>query len=253
MNEVEYEKMYQAEDAHWWYVSLHNLILHFVSLEREKNGNLDIFDAGSGTGRLFQLMTKFGNVSGCDASELAVTFCNLREIFSIFKADLNLIDLGTERYNVITSLDVLCHSAIKDDNLVLKKFFDAIKPGGLLILSLPAYNLFKSHHDIAVHTERRYTKHALVNKLQDLGFKIDKASYRVGALFVPITVYRLFQKIFLTNKDEDELSSDVAMSSAILNTLLLKLNLIENFFIERFCMPFGTSVFIVARKPFDTF
>lgn len=53
MNDVEYERMYRAEGLHWWYVSLHELILRHVRLEVEKRGRLAILDAGCGTGRLF--------------------------------------------------------------------------------------------------------------------------------------------------------------------------------------------------------
>lgn len=243
MEETEYQKMYEAEDSHWWYVGLHELILYFVNRERYSKGSLEIFDAGCGTGRLCQLMNKFGNVSGCDISDFALELCSRRNI-STFKADLNLTDLGTEKYDVITSIDVLYHKQIRDDQAVLTVFHKALKPGGILILNLPAYNFLKSRHDLAVHTKKRYIKSGMMGKLKETGFAVEKATYRIGFLFPFIGLYRLMQL------QKDIPASDVRIPSGIINQALLHLNRMENFFIETISsIPFGTSLFLVARKP----
>jgi len=248
VNKNEYRKMYDVEGSHWWYVALHDLILHFLKREQNNKDYLNILDAGCGTGRLCQLMSRCGNVSGCDISEYALKFCSERKIH-FFYADLNIVDLGNGRYDVITSIDVLYHKAIKDDSVVLKKFFDALKPGGVLMLNLPAYNFLKSAHDIAVHTERRYTKSGLLHTLNTLGFIIENASYRVCFLFPFIVCYRLILRPFLNRRYGNEVTSDVKMPPGVINKLLLWINKIENYFIESFSIPFGTSVFVVARKP----
>lgn len=243
MEESEYQKMYEAEDSHWWYVGLHELILYFVNREKSSKGPLKILDAGCGTGRLCQLMKEFGDVSGCDISDIALELCANRNI-SAFRTDLNFTDLGTEKYDVITSIDVLYHKQIQDDSDILMKFLKALKPGGVLILNLPAYNLLKSRHDLAVHTRERCTKSALTEKLKEAGFAIEKATYRIGFLFPVIALYRLMQRRM------DKPVSDVSMPSKPVNQLLLGLNRMENFFIEKvFTIPFGSSLFLVARKP----
>ncbi|KKQ78658.1 MAG: Methyltransferase type 11, partial [Parcubacteria group bacterium GW2011_GWC2_38_7] len=84
-------------------------------------------------------MNEYGEVKGCDISSLALELCGKRKV-SVFPADLNLIDLGIERYDVITSIDVLYHQKIQNDSEVLSRFHRALKPGGILILNLPAYN-----------------------------------------------------------------------------------------------------------------
>lgn len=247
MEETEYLKMYEVEESHWWYVGLHELIMHFVDMERAKKGPLKILDAGCGTGRLCQLMAGFGDVSGCDISGIALELCFKRKI-KTFSADLNLADLGTENYDVITSIDVLYHRLIQDDRKVLTRFNKALKPGGILILNLPAYNFLKSRHDMAVHTRQRYTKSSTANKLKDAGFIIEKATYRVGFLFPFIAVYRLLQRLSM-DKPDDKAVSDVAMPSQFVNKTLLSLNRLENRFIKKISdLPFGTSLFVVARK-----
>lgn len=236
--------MYEAEESHWWYVALHELILYFIDKERAKRSPLKILDAGCGTGRLCQLMNEYGEVRGCDISSLALGLCDKRNI-SAFKVDLNLTDLGVERYDVITSIDVLYHQRIQNDNEALSRFYKALKPGGMLILNLPAYNFLKSRHDLAVHTRERYTKSSTVNKLKDAGFIIEKATYRIGFLFPFIAVYRLLQRL----STDKSIVSDVHMPPKLFNSALLGLNRMENRFIEKMStVPFGTSLFVVARK-----
>ncbi|TAN43668.1 MAG: class I SAM-dependent methyltransferase [Nitrospirae bacterium] len=248
MNEVEYVRMYEAEEIHWWYVALHELILSFVVLEcRDKP--LNILDVGCGTGRLCQMMSEYGEVSGCDRSGISVAYCRKRNLSSVFRADLNTVVLQSDFYDVITSIDVLCHRAIKDDVTILKKLYTALKPSGILILNLPAYESLRGTHDAAVHTERRYSKSDLVSVMTETGFVVEKATYRLLFLFLPVLIYRLFKRLFLRHGGAKEVLSDVSMPSAVINRALLGLGRIENLFIKRYSMPFGTSVFAVGRKP----
>lgn len=250
MNEDEYERMFAVEDAHWWYVALHSLVLDTVTAEHDRKGAmLSIFDAGCGTGRLCRLMSGFGDVSGCDISPAAVGFCHERGIRSAFRADLNGEDLGRQRYDVITSIDVLYHRLIPDDMSIIAKFFAALRPGGVLILHLPAFNAIKSRHDIAVHTKRRYTKTGIARMLRKAGFVIEKMTYRLFFLFPFIACYRLALKPFQRSGDENMIASDVWLPPPFINRNLLALHMIENRLIGKLAFPFGTSVFAVARKP----
>lgn len=247
MEETEYQKMYEVEESHWWYVGLHELILYFVGIESTKRGPLKVLDAGCGTGRLCQLMNGYGEVRGCDISGIALELCSKRKI-ATFPADLNITELGVERYDVITSIDVLYHGLIQDDREVLTRFHKALKPEGILILNLPAYNFLKSRHDLAVHTRERYTKSALTKKLKETGFAVEKSTYRIGFLFPFIATYRLLQRLYM-NDFHSKAVSDVRMPSEFINSPLLGLNRMENFFIKKVSgIPFGSSLFIVARK-----
>lgn len=248
MNEREYDIMYAVEDRHWWYAALHDLVLRFVARENAARGELAILDAGCGTGRLCQLLTRFGQVEGCDISEQALDYCRRRAI-TVFPADLSQADLGDERYDVITSMDVLYHQAIVDELPVLSSFYRALKPGGLLILNLVAHEFLRSTHDIAVHTRRRYTRADLLPLLAQAGFAVERASYRLTFLFLPIAAYRLGRRLFSPGAAPEEVLSDVHLPPRAVNGVLRRLTLAENRLIERHDLPFGTSLFAVARKP----
>jgi len=249
VNKDEYRRMFEAEDTHWWYQSLHDLVLRVVSEEFRIKGRLDILDAGCGTGRLCQLMAHLGEVYGHDSSAEAIALCQSRGLINLSREDLNTADLGNSRFDVITSIDVLCHSAVKDDSLVMGKFSNALRPGGILVFQSPAYDFLKSRHDIAVHTARRYTTKRVSEMLRAAGFELQMLTYRVTLLFVPIALYRIAFKLLLADNAAYGVMSDVTLPPPALNNLLRRLQGIENRVLPRFPMPFGTSVFAVARKP----
>lgn len=254
MNSAEYQRMYEVEDRHWWYVGLHELILAAVERESRRLGRvLRIFDAGCGTGRLCQILSSRGHVvNGCDASEEAIRFCQMRGISTVYRADLNTIDLEAGAYDIITSLDVLYHTAIIDDVAVMQRLGGALRSGGLLLLNLVAHEFLRSSHDIAVHTRERYSQQDLVARLTSSGFDSPTVGYRVCFAFPAIALVRLLRRPDGIETAPEQVVSDVLLPPPPLNAFLLWLLRIENRLWERCTLPFGTSLFAVARKPITT-
>lgn len=243
--------MYEAEDSHWWYVGLHKLILAVIQKESQRLGRpLDIFDAGCGTGRLCQLVSRQGHrISGCDLSEEALRLCGLRGNKTAKTADLNSIDLESGIFDVITSIDVLYHKGITDDVAVMRRLWKGLRPGGMLILNLLAHDFLWSRHDIAVHTRERYTKDKLCRRLGAAQFSIEQISYRVGLLFPFIASYRLLSRFRRHWSGDGEAVSDVSLPHQLINGLLLKTIELENLWLRISSLPAGSSLFVVARKP----
>ena len=241
--------MFRVEDEHWWYVALHDLIRGFVAREAGPEGGLSILDAGCGTGRLCQLLAPFGVVEGCDLSEQALDFCRQRGVTKVSRVDLSSADLGERRYDVITAIDLLYHQGIVDDASVAAGFHRALKPGGLLILNLVAFEFLRSTHDIAVHTRKRYRRRETIMMLESLGFRVETAVYRLGFLFLPIAGYRLARRFLHNGTESAHVDSDVRLPSRMTNRLLRALAMGENRILRRGVGPLGTSLFVTARKP----
>ena len=248
MNQIEYRRMFEVEESHWWYVGLHKLILATIQSESKRLGRpLKIFDAGCGTGRLYQLLAEQGHsVSGCDASVEAIQLCRQRGVSGVYQADLNVLELEPATFDAITSIDVLYHTGIEDDVAVMRRLRSGLKPDGLLIMNLVAHEFLRSTHDIAVHTRERYTRKSLCLRLLEAGFKINFASYRVSILFPFIALYRLLlRQISLNSTDVD---SDVVPTHPFINNLLLTTIKVENFLLQFTPLPIGSSVFVAARR-----
>jgi SAM-dependent methyltransferase len=248
VNIAEYRRMFEAEESHWWYVGLHELVMRSVTAEAERCGRpLRILDAGCGTGRLMQLMSAYGVVEGVDASEEAVRYSRVRGM-DVRLADLNDLQLEADRYDIISSIDVLYHRGVRDDVAVLERLYAALRPGGVLVLNLVAHEFLRSTHDIAVHTRERYTRPSLESRVAAAGFSVEDATDRVCSRVPFIAGYRLLRR-GEGAADPGMVDSDVNLPHPLVNTVLLGLLRLENKVMERWALPCGSSVFLRARKP----
>jgi len=259
MIKEEYDKMYEFENHYWWYRGLHELVRYYVAAvfrageKRKKSSEssdepLRIFDAGCGTGRMLELLAEYGTVEGVDYSPEAIALCRERGLQRVETGDLDLWDSPPGVYDVIISNDVICTSGVANDLAVVRKFHAALKPGGWLVLNLPAFAVLRRMHDIAVSGIRRYRKKNTARALEDMGFRMVRANYRLPALFVFI----LFQKYILGLFSRDEsknVTSDLKPLPSWLNRLLLFMNRLENrLFTCGVPFLFGSSLFIVCKK-----
>jgi SAM-dependent methyltransferase len=240
MERSEYQSIYELENTYWWYRVLHELVLSQVG--RLAGGRKQkLLDAGCGTGRLLELLSSFGNVEGFDFSEDAVRFCLMRGVPAV-KDDLNTWQGKPESLDGIVSMDAIYHESIPDDRIVLKRFWKALKPGGFLMLNLVAFESLRRGHDDVIRIRERYRKPDYLKRLGDAGFQPALATYRMPLLALFIWLRKAIGR-------RKVMQSDLKPISPIVNAILLGLGRIENRLIGwGIPMPFGTSLFVVARK-----
>lgn len=248
MEAVEYQRMRDCEDRHWWYVALHELVLRFVAEEQRTRGALQIFDAGCGTGGLLARLARFGAASGCDYSEHALEHCRARGLSEVSRQDLNELVLPSDSFDVITCMDVLEHAWVRSDAALLSRLGAALRPGGLLLLNCTAFEFLRSTHDEAVLSQRRYTPARLRQLARDAGFGVEFLTCRMFVLFAPLALYRILRRVFRARSGVVP-ASDVWLPPVPLNAALLLLARCENLLLRCVPLPVGTSVFLVARKP----
>jgi len=244
MEKSEYFRMYTLESDFWWYKVLHDLVELTIG-KKKKNGAISLFDAGCGTGRMMEILQKYGSVSGIDYSADAIGFAEKRGLKNIELGDLNEYNFKNDSYDVIVCLDVLYHTGILNDLAVVEKFHHALKKDGILIINLPAFGYLKRSHDAVVHAKKRYRKNPFVKELKNIGFSIVNSGYRMPHLYFIILITKLFQR----NGKSNESDSDLQEISGWLNNLLYNFGKFENWWLTRgFSLPVGSSLFIVAKK-----
>ncbi len=239
----EYTNMFVLEDRFWWYRGVHDLILGY--LRKRLRGRPSILDAGCGTGKLMTLLAPLGEVSGVDASEQAIRYCRERGLSAVEIVDLNS---WTPRgsYDVITCIDVLCHESVRDVGTVLEQFHRGLRPGGILILNLPAFESLRRAHDTVVQTVRRLRREELLPLLRERRFEIAFSTYRLPALYYMIRI----RKAFASPSGDSTPTSDLRLISPLADRLLWWMNWIENrATLAGLRFPVGSSLFVVARKP----
>ena len=158
MNFEEYEVMYQVEDHHWWYLGMEQITCRVLEryLPRTRSA-LKILDAGCGTGAVMKYLCPYGAVTGFDFSAEALRFSQKRAHTRLAQASVLEIPFASNRFDLIVSFDVICEMGVNDEQALLE-FWRILKPGGLVMLRLPAYDWLHGKHDVATHISHRYTR-----------------------------------------------------------------------------------------------
>ena len=245
MEQTVYENMYNVEDRHWWYVGLRDIVFSSVNEYRQAEDDLFLLDAGCGTGGV---LARCDGVKACgfDISAEAISFCRTRNCDKVLQASICEIPFKKQCFDIVLSLDTLSCLDEEAYDRSLSEIYRVLKPGGMLILNLPAYQWLISIHDRVVGTKRRCTTGELRQNLEKAGFSVAKITYRNMFLFPAIAIKRLIDKR-LRHKTEME-KSDLEKVPKVFNMLFRAVLVVENKLLSHLSFPFGLSVFCVAKK-----
>jgi ubiquinone/menaquinone biosynthesis C-methylase UbiE len=245
MEHKEYATMFAVEDRHWWYVGMQRITTRLMGRFSPQRTDLQILDAGCGTGAAMEYLSPFGTVTGIDMMGLALHFCQQRGLSRLNQASVIQLPFGNECFDLVTSFDVLCHRTVGDYRHALDEFSRILRPGGHLFLRLPAYDWLQAHHDKVVHTIHRFTVNELRQTLTTSGFVVEKLSYANTLLFPLVAGRRLMERIW----SPDEAWSDVHPNPAWQDELLAQCLFAEASWLAHRNLPFGLTVIAIGRKP----
>ncbi len=246
MNLEEYEVMYQVEDHHWWYLGMEritcDLLEHALPPDRETR-SLKILDAGCGTGAVMKYLARYGEVTGFDFSAEALRFSRRRGHPRLVRASVLDIPFAQDLFDLIVSFDVICERGVHDER-ALSEFARILKPGGLVMLRLPAYDWLRGKHDVATHIFHRYTRGEIKAKLEQHGLAPVRLSYANMFLFPVAVAKRLSERLFSPNQTGSDLTLDPGPMNSVFRSILSA----EAPLIRSAALPFGLTVTALARK-----
>jgi len=243
-----------VEDKHWWFVARRRILDRVI---REISLPIDakILEAGCGTGGNLRMLARHGEVAAMELDEIACEFANQRQVTTVRLGSLpDKIPFSGE-YDLIVAFDVIEH--LDDDLAALSALRSHLKPGGWIILTVPAYKFLWSSHDDINHHKRRYRLRGLQKVVRKADFSLRYGSYFNTFLFPLVAGVRLLQNLFkLGNKYQDnqiqnnkpQTSSDLTVPSPLINKLLTFLFASERHFMGKLSLPFGVSALVVAQK-----
>jgi len=244
MNFEEYEVMYQVEDHHWWYLGMAQITCRVLErfLPRDRS-ELRILDAGCGTGAVMKYLCQYGEVTGFDFSAEALRFSHQRAHTRLAQASVLEIPFASSHFDLIVSFDVICETGVNDEQALLE-FRRILKPGGLVMLRLPAYNWLRGKHDVATHISHRYTRDEITAKLNRSGLTPVRLSYANMFLFPVAVAKRLGERLF----SPGQTGSDLTLDPGPLNGALRSILSAEAPLISAVGLPFGLTVVALARR-----
>jgi SAM-dependent methyltransferase len=148
-----------------------------------------------------------------------------------------------ETFDLVTSFDILYFEGIHDET-ALDETVRVLRPGGRLLIRVPAFDWLRGAHDVKVSTAHRYTSEELKAKLRKSGLEIELLSYANMLLF-PLALLKRFTEKWRIAPQQD---SDIAVGVGPFSGLLRGCLVLESTLIPRWRLPFGLSVVAMARK-----
>lgn len=237
-----YKDYFVLERQHWLFRVRRKILCYFI--EKHTSLNSRVFDFGCGSGYLVGELQKMSyDAHGLDFEKKAIDYGVSSGIKNLAVGSGDKLKYTDASFDLITSLDVLEH--IKDEKPVITELVRVLKPGGKMIIIVPAYQWLWGIQDETSHHFRRYTTKSLINVFEDFSeLKVVRKTYFNTFLFPAIVVVRLFSRWFNIKNRE----SDFDIGNRFLNVLFYSIFSIESYLLKFMKFPFGVSILIILRK-----
>lgn len=235
-----FEQLLVMEESHFWFKArgdiLENILATYIKIGSK------FLEIGCGNGYMLARLAHIGaSLHGADLFLDALKFCRTRlPSIPLFVLDINNLPFK-EEFDSIGIFDVLEH--IEDDSRALSQIHKALKPGGYLLVTVPAYQFLWGPPDTAAFHKRRYTKKQLSSKLRNAGFKVDRLIFFNSFLFPLLVVSRILQKNISSSQEDLELQIP-----SFLNKILGKIMSAEKEILRWVNFPVGGSLLAICHK-----
>ena len=242
MQTDEYRRMFELEDHYWWFVGRRNLALRLLRKYIHAKDRPVVLDLGCGTGVVSRELQSWAKPVSLDMSELALDFCKQRGLTDLVQAQGEFLPLQAATVDAVIALDIFEH--IEDHEAAFREVARILRPGGVLVLSVPAFQSLWGPHDVALMHKRRYRRSGVLSRLKQAGLKPEKVSYSVFFLFPVVVGVRFFEK-----RKKGPAQASLTPVPKWLNKSLIGLQNAEASLVSATRLPWGSSVVAVARKP----
>jgi SAM-dependent methyltransferase len=240
MDRIIFDRMAALDQTHWWYVARRRILADLIARKVKPPKAAHILEIGCGTGHNFPVLSAFGHVDALEVDAPARAIASARLGRDVGSAPLpELTGIPDGRYDLIALLDVLEH--IEGDKAALASIRAKLKPGGRILVTVPANEWMWSAHDTVHHHYRRYNPGTLRAVAAEAGLKVDLLTHFNSLLFPLAAAVRIAGK--LTGREE----ADDAQPPAPLNALFTAVFGLERHLVGRVPLPFGISLAAVLR------
>lgn len=153
------------------------------------------------------------------------------------------LPFGDGTFDVVGAFDVLEHC--EPEAQAVTELSRVLRPGGRLLMSVPAYQWAWTDHDEQAGHYRRYTRRRLIRAIEGGGLVVTRATYGFGGVFPFFAAERAVRRIRKPAPSTDKSLPEV---SPAMDRVLMGLTKAESKVIGRANLPFGSSVFLAAVK-----
>src|SRR5947209_6504146 len=246
METAEFQAMLDGNERHWWYRGRRRIV-HSVLRRLEIGASAELLDAGCAYGRTFDELARYGNVHGIELNPLGVAAARKRGHGDVHVAAVEDMPFPDNSFDVVTCLDVIEHTP--DDGVTLRELRRVTKPGGALVVTVPAYQSLWSRHDVVNRHFRRYRRRTLRAAALSTGWQLEFDTYFNSIFLLPAALVRLA----LRSAPDREHRSELALTPPSFDSVLeLPLRLEAALIARGAALPAGLSLLAVLRTPDPT-
>ncbi|MBA3672510.1 MAG: class I SAM-dependent methyltransferase [Gemmatimonadaceae bacterium] len=230
-------------ERHWWWRVREHVILDTLQVHRPPSGWSDVLDIGCGDGLFFDRLAEMPGVRVVEGVEPdASLVSNLgphRDRIHVQPFDASF-DTG-RRYSLILMLDVLEH--MSDPAGALRHAAALLRPGGRVVVTVPAFEALWTRHDDLNHHETRYRKRTLEPLVLSSGLEVLESRYFFTWLAAAKLGVRAIEMVTHGRPKPPR------MPPRLINTILFGASRLEQHVLGRLGIPFGSSLIAVAGWP----
>jgi ubiquinone/menaquinone biosynthesis C-methylase UbiE len=211
-----------------------------------RNGISLIWEVGAGHGNMAIPLSKSG-IATIPIEPLYSGAVSLaRNGFHVYAQTLDQLKLPDNCLEAVGLFDVIEHLSNPED--ILQEVYRVLKPGGLLLISVPAYQCLFSNFDIQIGHFRRYSRKSLQKLLSESHFQQTVLSNLFFAFLVPAFILRRIPYLLrFPIKSVETVPTSENRLMKILEPLIRGILTLE----MKMKIPFGLSILSESKKQID--
>jgi SAM-dependent methyltransferase len=239
-----HRRFYELEDWYWWSVGTRAIFHEWLAPLLRVSG-ARVLDVGCGSGAFAAELRDAANVTGVDLALEAIRLGRERGLRYLSVGSAEALPFRDGTFDGVAALDVVEHT---DDVRTLAEIARVVRPGGVVLVHVPAFPFLWGEHDDVNHHLRRYRRAELLARVAASGLRVRRTSYVNCVVFPAVVAARVAKRLLRSVQAPRPPRPEVYDLPSWLNRLLAGCLALERLALRRLDLPIGVSLLCLADK-----